>query len=59
MTTTEITIPAIDTGGALAILVDLFHPARIVVGDLGPRLGDVLLEPARNPAERAAPLPLQ
>jgi len=34
-------------GEALAILVDLFNPERIVVGGMGPRLGESLLGPAR------------
>jgi glucokinase len=34
-------------GEALAILVDILNPERIVVGGLGPRLGDALLGPAR------------
>ena len=34
-------------GEALAILVDILNPERIVVGGLGPRLGERLLGPAR------------
>lgn len=34
-------------GEALAILIDLFNPERIVVGGLGPRFGEPLLAPAR------------
>jgi glucokinase len=47
-----------DTGGrlgeALAILVDLFNPERIVVGGLAMRMGEALLEPARRTMEREA-----
>jgi glucokinase len=35
-------------GSALAILVDLLNPERIVIGGLAIRLGDLLLEPARR-----------
>jgi glucokinase len=35
-------------GEALAILVDLFNPERIVIGGLAMRMGDSLLEPARR-----------
>ncbi len=41
-------------GEALAILVDLFNPERIVVGGLAMRLGDSLLDPARRTMEREA-----
>jgi glucokinase len=34
-------------GMALAILVDILNPERIVIGGLAMRLGDLLLEPAR------------
>ena len=35
-------------GAALAILVDVLNPERIVIGGLAMRLGDLLLEPARR-----------
>jgi glucokinase len=35
-------------GFALAILVDILNPDRIVIGGLAMRLGDMLLEPARK-----------
>ena len=35
-------------GLALAILVDLLNPERIVIGGLAMRMGDALLEPARE-----------
>jgi glucokinase len=35
-------------GSALAILVDLLNPERIVIGGLAMRLGDLLLGPARR-----------
>ncbi len=35
-------------GLALAILVDILNPERIVIGGLAMRLGDMLLEPARR-----------
>jgi glucokinase len=35
-------------GEALAILVDLFNPERIVIGGLAMRMGEQLLEPARQ-----------
>jgi len=41
-------------GEALAILVDLFNPERIVIGGLAMRLGDMLLEPARKALRREA-----
>lgn len=33
-------------GHALAILVDLFNPERIVIGGMAPRLGEMLFQPA-------------
>jgi glucokinase len=43
-------------GDALAILVDILNPERIVIGGLAMRLGDRLLEPARRAlAEEALP----
>lgn len=43
-------------GQALAILVDILNPERIVIGGLAMRLGDLLLEPARQKlAEEALP----
>lgn len=41
-------------GEALAILVDLFNPERIVIGGLAMRLGECLLAPARMTMEREA-----
>ena len=41
-------------GEALAILVDLFNPERIVIGGLAMRMGDSLLEPARRVMRREA-----
>jgi glucokinase len=41
-------------GEALAILVDLLNPERIVIGGLAMRLGEGLLEPARRAMEREA-----
>jgi len=41
-------------GEALAILVDLLNPERIVVGGLAMRLGETLLKPARRAMEREA-----
>ena len=47
-----------DTGGrlgeALAILVDLFNPERIVIGGLAMRFGESLLAPARIAMKREA-----
>jgi glucokinase len=41
-------------GEAMAILVDLLNPERIVVGGLAMRLGESLLGPARKAMEREA-----
>jgi glucokinase len=41
-------------GEALAIMVDLLNPERIVIGGLAMRLGDTLLEPARQVMRREA-----
>jgi glucokinase len=41
-------------GEALAILVDILNPERIVIGGLAIRLGDLLLEPARRVMRREA-----
>jgi len=41
-------------GEVLAILVDLLNPDRIVIGGLAMRLGDLLLEPARQVIRREA-----
>lgn len=41
-------------GEALAILVDLFNPERIVIGGLAMRLGERLLAPARLAMQREA-----
>jgi glucokinase len=41
-------------GEALAILVDLLNPERIVIGGLAMRLGESLLVPARRTMEREA-----
>lgn len=39
-------------GEALAILIDLFNPERIVIGGLAMRMGESLLGPARKVVER-------
>ena len=41
-------------GEALAILIDLFNPERIVIGGLAMRFGEQLLGPARLAMEREA-----
>jgi glucokinase len=41
-------------GEGLAILVDILNPERIVIGGLAMRLGDLLLEPARQVMRREA-----
>jgi len=41
-------------GEVLAILVDVLNPDRIVIGGLAMRLGDLLLEPARQAMRREA-----
>lgn len=41
-------------GLALAVLVDVLNPQRIVIGGLAVRLGDLLLEPARMSLRREA-----
>ena len=41
-------------GEALAILVDVLNPERIVIGGLAMRLGDMLLDPARLVMRREA-----
>jgi glucokinase len=41
-------------GEALAILVDILNPERIVIGGLAMRLGDALLAPARAVLQREA-----
>ena len=41
-------------GEALAILVDLFNPQRVVIGGLATRLGETLLAPAREVMKREA-----
>jgi glucokinase len=41
-------------GEALAILVDILNPERIVIGGLAMRLGDDLLKPARSVLRREA-----
>jgi glucokinase len=41
-------------GEALAILVNILNPERIVIGGLAIRLGDMLLEPARRVMRREA-----
>ena len=41
-------------GQALAILIDLFNPERIVIGGLAIRLGESLLAPARTVMQREA-----
>ncbi len=44
-------------GEALALLVDILNPERIVIGGLAMRLGDDLLGPARRVLEREALAP--
>jgi glucokinase len=44
-------------GKVLALLVDILNPERIVIGGLGMRLGDQLLEPARQMVRREALAP--
>ena len=41
-------------GGVLAMLVDILNPERIVIGGLAMRLGDALLQPAREVIQREA-----
>lgn len=41
-------------GDALAVLVDVLNPERIIIGGLAPRLGNLLLDPARESLEREA-----
>ena len=41
-------------GEVLAILVDILNPERIVIGGLAMRLGDLLLDPAREVMQREA-----
>ena len=41
-------------GETLAILVDVLNPQRIVIGGIALRLGDMLLEPARQAMRREA-----
>jgi glucokinase len=41
-------------GETIAILIDVLNPERVVVGGLGPRLGDELLNPARAVVAREA-----
>jgi glucokinase len=41
-------------GEALAILIDILNPERIVIGGLAVRLGDLVLEPARAVVKREA-----
>jgi glucokinase len=41
-------------GEALAILVDILNPDRIVIGGLAVRLGDLVLAPARDVVKREA-----
>ena len=41
-------------GEALAILIDLFNPDRIVMGGIAMRLGDLVLDPARRVIRREA-----
>jgi len=44
-------------GEALAILVDILNPERIVIGGLAMRLGETLLAPARSVLQREALAP--
>lgn len=41
-------------GQALAVIVDLLNPDRIVIGGIAMRLGDLILEPARKVVQREA-----
>jgi glucokinase len=41
-------------GQACAILIDILNPARISLGSLAVRLGDLLLEPVREASRREA-----
>lgn len=41
-------------GKGLSILIDLLNPEVVVVGSMGVRLGDLLLEPARKVVEQEA-----
>ena len=41
-------------GETLAIIVDLVNPERIVIGGIAMRLGDAILEPAREVMRREA-----
>ena len=41
-------------GRALAVLVDLFNPERIVIGGMAPRLGSILFDPALEVMRREA-----
>lgn len=43
-----------DLGRGVAILVDLLNPEVVVIGSLGVRLGDRILEPAREVVRREA-----
>lgn len=45
---------AVKLGEALAILVDLFNPDKIIVGGIALRLGNLVLEPARRVVQREA-----
>ena len=49
-----VNITAKRLGEALAILIDLFNPERIVIGGLALRMGDALLNPARAVVKREA-----
>jgi glucokinase len=42
------------TGEALSILIDLFNPDRIVLGGIAMRLGNLILDPARDVIAREA-----
>jgi glucokinase len=41
-------------GAVLAVLIDILNPERIVIGGLAMRLGNMLLDPARNVVQREA-----
>jgi glucokinase len=45
---------AVKLGEALAILVDILNPDRIVIGGIAMRLGESILEPARKVVRREA-----
>jgi glucokinase len=46
-------------GEAIAILIDILNPERIVIGGLALRMGDLVLDPARESLRREALKPAQ